>query len=127
MENQANGGQVNGDQANRGQVNGPNIPNNLAVENRPVVVSSTNIRPFDVTRPTEWLRWVKLLNFNFTARHITDKVMKRAHFFTVCGEPLYNLACNTLHHEQVDEVDYDLIITKLRGCQSSMFTDLGTF
>lgn len=92
---------------NQNGVPGPNDGN------RPVVIASTNIRPFDVSKPTEWLRWVKLLNFNFTAMHINDPVMKRAHFFSICGETLYNLACNTLHPDQVDEVPYDTIITKL--------------
>lgn len=81
--------------------------------NAPVVFHTSHIRQFDTSRPMEWPRWVKLLNFNFTSMHITDPIMKRAHFFTVCGENLYNLACNISHPQEVDTVDFDVIITGL--------------
>lgn len=86
---------------------------NGAVEQPPVVVNMSNIRPFDITRPHEWKGWSKLLQFNFTAMRIKENEMKRAHFFSICGEPLYNLASNILHPREVDEVAYPEIIQAL--------------
>ena len=72
-----------------------------------------NIRSFDIARSTEWPKWVKLLNFNFTAMHVKDNEMKRAHFFSVWGEGLYNLTCNIVHSQKMDTVEYSKIIQAL--------------
>ena len=51
-----------------------------AAEQTPVVFAPSNIRPFDITRPAA--------KFNFTAMRVNEDVMKRAHIFSICGEPL---------------------------------------
>lgn len=95
--------------------------------NKPVVVTQANIRSFDVSRPIEWPRWVKLLKFNFTAMHITDSKLKRAQLFTICGESLYKLTCNVLHPSEVDAVEFDQIIEKLISHFQSQVNEVAPF
>ena len=116
MENNiSNGPPLQGGVGNQPQVKAANQGPVFGADpvNKPIVFSQSNIRSFDISRPMEWPRWLKLLQFNFTAMQVTESVMKRAHFFTVCGEPLYNLACNVLHPDQVDNVEFDAIVVKL--------------